>query len=224
MSTTYNYYIALRDKETKKFEVFPGTTYKSETYSYSNPKEDKKYTIRLRSIYWRSGSFMPESFSSEFITVNEDDCSDELKEAFTFKNWDNTNEFSEVLGYITLDDLNKMDDDFVKTGYFLAEDVSKYEKNKEIIFDDEIFYDRLSPVVYANMCTKQIKTHTEKDCDGYEYTVHGFEDYMFYAYPDYDSKEYLIHELKIIMNSYQESIEYISEFKNKELVLLQDWG
>lgn len=224
MSTIYNYYIALRDKETKKFEVFPGTAYKSKIYGYESTKGDEDYTIRLRNISWRSRSFMPEDFSDEFIVVSEEDCSDELKEAFTFKNWSNEDEFSDTLGYLTSADLNKMDDNFIKTGYFLTEDVAKYEENKEIIFDDEIFYDRLSPTVYANMCIKQIKTHTEKDCEGYEYTVHGVEDYMYYAYPDYNSKEYLVHELKIIMNSYKEGIEYIDEFKNKELVLLQDWG
>lgn len=225
MSVEYNYYIALRDKNTHKFSLFPGSTYKCKKEDwYSAKEEDKEYVMRPRTIYWKSGSFVDRDFTGEFWKVNEADCDEEMVKAFTFKDWHDEDSFTDDLGYLTYEDLSNMNSEYIRRGYYLVEDVSRYEADDSALFNEDIFYDHVSPTVYTNMCLKQIKKHTEKDCEGYEYTVNGFEEYMYYAYPDYESKEYMIHELQTIMNSYQEGIDYLDEFKDKELILLQSIG
>lgn len=222
MSIAYDYYICVRDKTTNKFSLFPGTTYKCAKDDWRGTSEDEKeFVMRPRTIYWRSGSFVSRDFTEEFCKLREEDCDEELRKAFTFKDWHDEESFSDELCFLSLSELNSMKADFIRKGYFLVEDIAKYEENPEIIYNDDIFYDRVSPIVYANMCAKKIERHIEKDCEGYEYEVPGWTEYQYYAYPDYDSKEYMIHELQIIMNSYQEGIEYLDDYKNKELVLLQ---
>ena len=225
MSIQYNFYVALRDKKTEKLELFPGLTYKSNE-DYDEVSDEKEATVRPRSIYYRSGSFMPNDFRDEFYYVDEKMCSKEMVKAFSYDHsWlssEKSVEFTSDLHYLPLDELYNLNSDYIKRGYFLVQDVERYEKNPEALFNDEIFYDTVSTVAYANMCTKQIKTHKEEDDEGFEYTVHGYEDYMYYAYPDTEGTEYLVHVLKIIMSSYKEMIDYNSAFKDKELVLLYE--
>jgi hypothetical protein len=225
MSIQYDYYVGLKDNDTGKISLFPGTTYKCLKDEWAGVKSNTdEYVLRPRSILWRSGSFIDRDFTNCFWGVRKEDCDEEMQKAFTFTNWEDKEEFDDNLGIMDLSELRAIDSEYIKRGYFLVQDVSKYEEDPSSIDNEDLFWDKVSPTVYTNMCLKQIKTHQEKDDAGIEYTVHGYEDYMYYAYPDYDGKEYLVHLLQVILNSYEDGIEFLDEFKNKTIVLLQNYG
>lgn len=225
MSIEYNFMVGCRSKKTGKLGILPGTSYETKKDDWYGTDEKTDETVtRLKTIMYRTGSWMPRHFEDEFTPVSADDCDEELQKAFTYKNWNDKEEFSDTLSYMTLDELNALKSDYIKHGYYLVDDVDKYEKYKEdsCVSDLDIFYDAVSPTVYANMCAKQIKRHQEKDAEGYEYTAYGFDDYMPYSWPDYDSQEFLVSQLQTIMNSYKTGIEFIKQFNDLELVLLME--
>lgn len=83
---------------------------------------------------------------------------------------------------------------YIKTGYFLINDVLRYESEPgEYIYPSYagLFYDKLSPNAYiARMNTYQLtKQDGKKDEDG-DWIERPVYDYMYYAYPDYGSDEY----------------------------------
>ena len=80
--------------------------------------------------------------------------------------------------------------DYIKSGYFLIEDVQKYLEGND---SGDLFYEKLTPEVYA----EKLKTESilgtpqpKKDEDGYDIKTYSCADYMYFAYPDYSCKEY----------------------------------
>ena len=61
-----------------------------------------------------------------------------------------------------------------------------------------------------------------KDEDGYEYTPHSARDYMFYAYPDYQSREYDVFMLKRALHMLYE--DYQLKDKGYEPVIILSQG
>ena len=216
MSVYYNFYVGIRNKETEKLEHFPGLTYKD--------TESKKE--RAHQILYRSRSFLPDGALDYFNPVNLDDLDDALKNTFTCEGWNGELANSDP-HMITLSDLRSLSMDYIKRGYFLVEDVAAYEKRNGDYDLDDSFYDVVSATVYANMCAKNIQTTIEKDVEGFEYVKHGWADYMYYAYPDIECKEYLFNELNTLGSSYEEMLSTIygwEESKKYEIVILQDWS
>ena len=92
---------------------------------------------------------------------------------------------------LDLDTVKSKQMQYVKTGYFLTRDVDAYINEDEYVCDD-LFYDRLSPEVYASKLLAEAKMSKDiikaKIEDG-EYMA---SDYMYFAYPDYASVEYVV--------------------------------
>ena len=170
MSYYYNYYIGYKSQG----KIYPLGPYNS--------------IGRLKDVISRSSSFASD-LHEDFSCIKETEISDELRKEFTTKDW-NGNEVVAVK-YLPISDLPT--GSFVKKGYFLIEDVKRYEDNSDDNWDFEGFYDCVTPTVYAAMLEHELKfgkPKRQKDDFGEWYTPKAASDYMYYAYPDYESKEY----------------------------------
>ena len=162
------------------------------------------------------------SFASDlhecFYNVSGDQISDELRKNFEYEDYKG-DKVVEVK-YLPLDELPS--GSFIKKGYFLIDDVKRYEDGAD---KWDIFYDNLTPEMYAAMLQNELilgKPAPKKDCEGYEIEVHSASEYMFYAYPDYDSKEYEAEILRCAIESLY-SYRYMND-DNKEVVILETEG
>lgn len=176
MSTYYTYYIGYKVKD----KIFPLGPYNS--------------FGKLKPVLSRSGSFASDIYES-FYGVDEKSISDELRAAFEYKDYKG-NSAMPRLHYLDIDELPN--GDYVKTGYFLKEDVAQYEKDHDLF---NVFYDKLSPTVYAAMVQDELMfgaPKEKKDCEGTPYTPHAASDYMYYAYEDYQSEEYEAHVIRSV--------------------------
>ena len=131
------------------------------------------------------------SFASElhnrFSVIPKEQYSDELTKQFEYKTWNGETEVEEVK-ICKLDDLPT--GSYIKRGYFLIEDVKKYERDNN---PEDLFYDYLTPTVYAAMAANEVqfgKPQPRKNDFDEEYTPHTASDYMYYAYIDYHCEEY----------------------------------
>lgn len=171
---------------------------------------------KLHSVVTRSRGFASDLHES-FYDVGEDLVSDELRKEFEYTDWNGEKRVD--LRYLPLKELPS--GSFIKTGYFLIDDVKRYE---EYHGTDGIFFEHLSPTVYAAMAQHEAqfgKPGPKKDDFDEEYQPYSASDYMFYAYPDYHSKEYealLISEAAEELSGYQEMPE------GAELVVIDSEG
>lgn len=79
---------------------------------------------------------------------------------------------------------------FIKKGYFLQDDISAYERHDN---SWDGFYHMLTVDEYLRKMESEIKFGKQapkKDIEGNECECYSCGDYAYYAYPDYDSKEY----------------------------------
>lgn len=81
----------------------------------------------------------------------------------------------------------RLNNDYIKSGYFLCEDVNKYLKS-ENKYDFDGFYDRLDPIIYSALVKSRpetiVRDSTEYECE--KEILRGANDYMWFAYSDYD--------------------------------------
>lgn len=117
-----------------------------------------------------------------------------LKDYFNrFEEIEELEELKDILGaeYISICPYKNLPKgDFVKAGYFLIEDVTQYLKEHDAW---DLFYDKLSPEVYAERLKIERILGAPKpkvDEEGNVYEVHSCSDYMYFAYPDYSCEEY----------------------------------
>ena len=153
-----------------------------------------------------------------FYPLKEEQMSDDLKKDFSYEDYDGNNTVRE-LKYLPIKDLPS--DSFVKQGYFLIDDVKRYEVDSSY-FDG--FYDKISPAVYNAMVEHEIKfgpKGIQKDSEGYEYQPYNASDYMFYMYPDYHSEEY---ESCIIREAAESLMSYNNLGFNAKLFVLETEG
>ena len=110
---------------------------------------------------------------------------------------------SDFVSLLPYNDLPK--GSYIKTGYFLVEDVQYYLNTKSL---DDIFYEKLSPEVYAEkLKIESVLGAPETKINEYgdEYKPYSCADYIYFAYPDYTSKEYeafLIREMADILDPF----------------------
>lgn len=197
MSYYYNYYCGIK-KDGKIFPFGP--------YDRNN---------KLCHILSRSSSFASD-LHEDFRCVNEDEISGELRDEFESENW--RGERAVDVKYLPLEELPK--GSFIKRGYFLISDVRAYEEDES---DFDGFYDTVSPTVYAAMQDKELKfgpNKPKKDCEGEEYTDPNASDYMYYAYPDWHSKEY---EADFIRQFVDEFVDYETKH-DAQIVILETEG
>lgn len=178
MSYYYTYYLAYKTKDNKIYPLGP--------FDYKNEYRD------VLSISRSFASDMHE----QFWQIKEEMITDELKEVFRNKydfryEEDKEQALMDALKefkWVSLSDLPN--DSYIKKGYFLIEDIKKYEKDNDAW---DLFYEHLTPTEYAMQLENEMKfgkPKPQKDCDGYEIEVHSVADYAYYAYPDYQSAEY----------------------------------
>lgn len=135
---------------------------------------------KIRAVYTRNRHC---PFENDFIRYD----GEELKEKL----------YSDLVSILPYNNLPT--GDFIKSGYFLIEDVEQYLKDRET---EDIFYDKLTPEAYA----ERLKTEAilgpprpKKDIEGNEYEVHSCMDYMYFAYQDYESDEYVAFMIRWII-------------------------
>ncbi len=200
MSYYYNYYIGYIDLEDGK--IYPLGPYNSKG--------------SLCAVISRSRSFASD-LHEVFYHVPEDKISEPLREKFEGENWEE--ETAVDVRYLPVEELPSKS--FIRSGYFLIDEVKAYESDEDGWFDG--FSNPISPDVYAAKLQHEMmfgKNKPEKDCEGEEYTPPNASDYMYYAYPDYSSREYEAHILKCAV----ESLESYNLPYGTKCVILEDEG
>lgn len=223
MSQEINFYLALENKE-GKLDFFPNLFhYDDELELVEEGEEAGKWKVvgktkKPSSIEWYCGYEM-EDIGQHFNCVSEEDLSEEMAKAFTYTDWNGNKKLDYSLKSIPVEEFLKLNSDYIRKGYFLAKDVGEYEETGDA---EDLFFDHIGPLEYSNLATKRIKRETYKDEYGDEYTRMGYEDYMYFAYPDYHSQEYLIHRLKIIINTMSDLLRYEHIKGDKKIHLLMN--
>ena len=205
MSTVIDYYLAI-ENENGKIDFFPNLFSYEDVHELITEGENKgkwKKTGSIKKpsvIEWHYASPEYETYEFErcFVKCDEKELSEDLIKAFTTTNWNGEKSLDSTLEYAEVSDILELSDEYIKKGYFLVEDIARYEETKDA---DELFYNHIGAIEYSNLAAKQIKQSTYKDEYGDEHIKYGYEDYMYYAYPDYQSLEYLIHKMKIVINT-----------------------
>ena len=132
------------------------------------------------SILTRSRSFASH-LHDDFIPMTRNMMSDELKKAnICYAIDESDQQFMYSNKYLPYKDLPSSD--FIKTGYFLISDIQAYESNGHN--DDDIFWDHLTPTVYAAKLVNELKFGKNEEDEN------SIKDYTYFAYPDADSMEY----------------------------------
>ena len=164
---------------------------------------------KLKPMVSRSRSFASD-LHEEFYSVSDEEISEELRKEFEYESWDG----SKVIDVKYLPEKDLPTGSYIKKGYFLIKDVQAYENDECGNFEG--FYDVISPEIYAVKVQHEMmfgKNQPKKDAEGYEYTEPNASDYMYYAYPDGDTKEYesfILRQLIEALRDYRkDGIEYV---------------
>lgn len=161
---------------------------------------------------WRCVMYLSRSFASdlheEFGRIDEKKISEPIRKKFECTSWNG--EKSVDVYTCDLDKLPK--GSYIKTGYYLIDDVASYEQDHDPF---DLFYNRLAPVTYSAKAANEVrfgKPQPKYDDEGEKYEEHSCADYMFYAWPDYSSKEYetfLLRNTAKMLENYSEDIDKI---------------
>lgn len=199
MSYYYNYYIGYKGEDEKLYPLGPFDSFGD-----------------LRCAFFKSRSYASD-IHEDFWLIKESQISDELRKHFEITNWKNEKEVP--VKWLDINDLPT--GSFIKTGYFLIEDVKRYEADYDTW---DIFYEHLSPEVYAAKLSNELalgKPENKLDCEGNEIEEHSASEYMYYAYPDYNSREYEAHVIRL----FADSLESYRRFKDgTQIVVLETEG
>jgi len=172
MSYYYQYYLGIKDKEGIK------------------PFGPYDCNGKLYPIIERSRSFASD-LHDDFYVISDNLKTEKLIKELGYEDC-NGNIVAEVK-YLPFNELPN--GDYIKSGYFLIEDVKSWEKDK---YNDDLFYNMISPDVYAELLRNEL-TFGKNVFDGEvedesekEELSKGLNasDYMRFAAPDYSSKEY----------------------------------
>ena len=201
MSYYYNYYLGYRDKNT-------GLFYHLGPYDCDG---------KLNCVFYRSRSFASD-IHELFYSIPDKKYSQKLKDEFSFEDYNDEIQFDDV-SYLPVNELP--DSDFIKRGYYLVDDVETYLDNGKELFDLGIFYEHLEPEVFAAKQSNELlmgMPPTKYDFDGEAFEQHACSEYMYFAYPDYESQAYESFLLKTACKMYEDYD------KDKELVVLKTEG
>lgn len=196
MSWYVEFYICLQDKDGKIIPLGP----------YDNKGE-------LKCVHCTSQSFTTD-LKEFFKTITEDMLTDELRKAFP-NEVDYDGKIYQYFEYRPLDELPR--GDWVKSGYYLLEDIRAYQEYKMGKIDYfEGFYNELSPIEYAMKLENEMKfgkPDPKYDIEGEELPNYTCADYAFYTYPDYMCKEYEVYLLRTVANVLMEDYEVPEGFR-----------
>lgn len=141
----------------------------------------------MKAVICRSASYASD-LHERFSSVGEGQISEELRKQFEFTDYRGIN--CVQVRYLAEKDLPE--GSYIRRGYYLIDDVAKYEAD-DGNGDFDGFYHSLTPQIYAAKLEKEIqfgKNMPQKDAEGNDYSEPNASDYMFYAYPEYQSEEY----------------------------------
>lgn len=198
-----NFYCAYQTKEGKIYPYGP--------FDYSGD---------YKCIHWTSRSFTTD-LKEWFEPVTREQVSEELLNAIYDTELDNESFIEQYWGVCPIDALPKSD--FIKTGYFLIDDIQNYQKDNDT---EDLFYDWLDSDTYARKLENELKfgKPTEIiDKWGEKCTPKSCADYSYFCYPDYHCKEYEVFKLKnIIYSMYEDYKENIP--KGAKIVIFKTEG
>ena len=195
MSYYYNYYLCYKDSASGKLLPL-------------GPFNKKGH---LLPVYEVSRSFASD-LCYDFSCIDKELFSQELKDALCIDEYEGFGKISSI----PLTNLRK--GSFIKSGFFLIDDVIRYQQGSNV---SDLFYDYISPEVYAAKINNELifgKPDPKKDIEGDEVEVPSGSDYMYFAYPDYQSAEY---EASRIRDAYDIVWDFKIEDKDCVILLLE---
>lgn len=198
MSYYYNYYIGYK---TANETIFPLGPFDMNGVMHPALSKSRSFASDLH---------------NDFYCILEKNVSDELTNALGYV-WQEGEEKTFRNGkYLPLSELSG--GNFIKDGYFLISDVEHYLETGETEF-----YDYIPKEVYAARLQNEITFGPPlKETDEFDQDVtpRSCRDYMYFAYPDVNSKEY---ESWIIRNAV-EMLEFSDRPKDSVLVIIETEG
>ena len=189
MSWYTNYRLGVKKEDGK---IYPLGVFDAKGKGYDIISTSRSFTTDLK---------------ESFRDIKDDEISDELRKEYEYKIYEDEIEMQD-LQVLPLKDLPH--GNYVKTGYFLIDDIERYIKNGYYNRYDDIFYDTLSPEVFGMKMNNELAfgiPEKKYDCDGEEIEYHSCAEYAYFAYPDYQCKEYeafLLREIASIYFKYGE--------------------
>ena len=171
---------------------------------------------KLKPVVEKSRSFASD-LHDEFVPISINHISDELRKEFEYEDWQGNKQIN--VKYLRFDDLPN--GDYIVKGYFPIDDVQAWEQ----CGDDDLFYHRITPQIYAAMMQKELafgKNQPEKDEEGFEYTKPNASDYMYYAVPNYCSEEYEAFQIREAVNMLHDYDFFADD--SKKIVILETEG
>lgn len=167
-------------------------------YSYYIGGMTKEGKIIPLGMYDRDGKIHPaieksRSFASdlheEFNPITKDMVSEEFEKEFSYEDYTGEKKLDlTYMSYLPLKELGSTD--YIRKGYFLIEDVKQYEADGDTW---DLFYDHMTTQIYVAKLENELRfgpPPKEYDVERDEYIPHPVRDYMYYAYPNYESREY----------------------------------
>ena len=200
MSYYYKYYIGYED-------VLTGIIYPYGPYTSEG---------KLKPVVEKSRSFASD-LHNNFVPIPSGCTSTELRKEFEYEDWQGNKQFD--VKYLKLEDLP--DGDYILKGYFLIDDVQAWEQGD----CDDLFYHVISPHIFAEKMRRELtfgKNQPKKDEDGFDCTEPNASDYMYYAVPNYCSKEYEAFQIREAVNMLYDYDFFVDD--NKRIVILETEG
>ncbi len=197
MSYYYNYYLGY----VKDGRVFPLGPF--------------DYSGKLKALLSRSRSFASD-LHDRFFRIQEEMISDELRHEFEYKDYEGEIQMQNI-HTLMLDELPK--GSYIKSGYFLIEDVERYIHTG----DPDSFYDRKDPAVFAAILQNEAvlgAPPTKYDLEGNPYPIRSAADYMYFAYPDYQSEAYEA----FLIRQFAEALERYPDIEFDSIIVLETEG
>ncbi len=197
MSYYYNYYLGY----VKDGRVFPLGPF--------------DYSGKLKALLSRSRSFASD-LHDRFFRIKDEMISDELRHEFEYKDYEGEIQMQNI-HTLMLDELPK--GSYIKSGYFLIEDVERYMHTG----DPDSFYDRKDPAVFAAILQSEAvlgAPPTKYDLEGNPYPTRSAADYMYFAYPDYQSEAYEA----FLIRQFAEALERYPDIEFDSIIVLETEG
>lgn len=182
MSYYYNYYIGYRTPDGK---IYPLGPFDANGVIHPALCRSRSYASALH---------------HDFSCIPEEDVTNELRKALGYIESSHKDNIQFDGGkWLTISDLPN--GSFIKDGYFLIEDVMRYNRTGEADFCDCI-----SKEVYAAKLQNEITFGPplpETDEFGQDVTPNSCRDYMYFAYPNTESEEYEACVIKLAAETFE---------------------
>lgn len=164
-------------------------------------------------VFTKSRSFASELYE-DFSEIPDDMISDSLRK--DFPEYSSDKELRQYFEYLEAEKLGSAE--FTKRGYFLISDIEEYQKTGD---SEDLFYDYIDENLYGLRLANELKfgePKPVKDEFGEEYTPHACKDYAYFAYNDYNSREYEVALLKNAIETYEHESREGLDYKRNSAI------